>query len=272
MNRYHILGIAAAVLLPLSPGVRTQEPETRTAQIRVLVPADARVDIDGKPTRQTGETRLFVTPPLPVDRSFEYTIKATWVRAGRVLPYIRVVKVTPGEETLVDLRNPPPGDDETVQVIYVPTPQEVVEKMLELAGVGPGDVVYDLGCGDGRIVVTAAKKFGCKGVGVDLDPERIKESRENVKQAGVEELVEIRQGDALKVDDIGKATVVTLYMLPEFNRRLAPILQAKLRPGSRVVSHDYLLGDWKPDQNVTVKGPRREHYLYLWRVEGPAKP
>src|SRR5690606_37179516 len=148
----------------------------------------------------------------------------------RIFSFIRVATVTPGRETEIDLRDLK-DDDSTVRVIYVPTPQVVVDKMLEMAGVTGNDVVYDLGCGDGRIVVTAAKKYGARGVGVDLDPERIKESNANVKEAGVEKLVEIRQGDALKVDDIGKATVVTLYMLPEFNKRLAPILQKKLKPG-----------------------------------------
>jgi ribosomal protein L11 methylase PrmA len=138
--------------------------------------------------------------------------------------------------------------------------------MLEMADVKKNDVVYDLGCGDGRIVVTAAKKFGARGVGVDLDPERIKDSQENVQKNGVEKLVEIRQGDALKVKDIGKASVVTLYMLPEFNRRLVPILKKELKPGSRIVSHDYRLGDWEPEKHVTIQGPEREHTLYYWKI------
>src|SRR5262249_3336530 len=116
--------------------------------------------------------------------------------------------------TLLALGNDP--DDVQLDVPYVPTPQDVVEKMLELAEVSKNDVVYDRGCGDGRIVVTAAKKYGAKGVGIDLDPERVKDSLANIKEAGVGNLVEIRQGDALKVD-VSPATVVTLYMLPEVN-------------------------------------------------------
>src|SRR5262245_26909496 len=151
-------------------------------------------------------------------------------------------------------------------VPFVPTPQEVVDKMLELAEVKKGDVVYDLGCGDGRIVVTAAKKFGARGVGVDFDPVRVKESKENAKKEEVEDKVEIRQGDALKVDDIGAASVVTLYLLPESNLKLRPILQQKLKPGTRIVAHDFDMGDWKPLKTVELKDQDGdEHTLYLWK-------
>jgi ubiquinone/menaquinone biosynthesis C-methylase UbiE len=158
-------------------------------------------------------------------------------------------------------------DDDKPDLLYVPTPPEVVAKMLDMAKVKKEDVVYDLGCGDGRIVATAAKKFGARGVGVDLNPERIKESRETVKKEGVENLVEIREGDALKVEDLDKATVVMLYMLPEFMRKLQPIAQKKLKPGTRIVSHDFKFPTWKPDEEIDFKGPERTHTLYLWTVK-----
>lgn len=150
-------------------------------------------------------------------------------------------------------------------VIFVPTPQVVVDKMLELAEVKKDDVVYDLGCGNGIIVVTAAKKYGCKAVGFDIDPERIKESNENVKNNKVENLVQIQQEDIFKLD-LSKATVVTLYLLPELNVRLIPQLE-KLKPGSRIVSHDFDMKGVKPKKVVTVNSPGpdgREHTVYLW--------
>jgi ribosomal protein L11 methylase PrmA len=153
-------------------------------------------------------------------------------------------------------------------VPYVPTPQDVVEKMLELAQVTKDDVVYDLGCGDGRIVVTAAKKYGAKGVGVDLDPERVKDSLANVKKAGVEKLVTIREGDVLKTD-VSNATVVCLYLLPNVNLQLRPILQKQLKPGARIVCHDFDMGDWKPVKTVEVSDKDgSDHTLYLFKIEG----
>jgi tRNA G37 N-methylase Trm5 len=148
-------------------------------------------------------------------------------------------------------------------VIYVPTPQEVVDKMLELAQVKKDDVVYDLGCGDGRIVVTAAKKFGCKAVGFDIDPDRIKESKDNVARNKVGDLVTIMQEDIF-TQDLSKASVVTLYLLPSLNVKLIPQLE-KLKPGSRIVSHDFDMHGVKPKQVVRVNESNgREHKIYLW--------
>lgn len=139
-----------------------------------------------------------------------------------------------------DLTDPPREPD----VIYVPTPMPVVEKMLELAEIKPDDVVYDLGCGDGRIVVTAAKKYGVKAVGFDIDPQRVREARENVRSNKVEHLVTIKQADIFMLD-LSEATVVTLYLLPELNVRLMPQL-ARMKPGSRIVSHDFDMRGAKP--------------------------
>jgi precorrin-6B methylase 2 len=147
-------------------------------------------------------------------------------------------------------------------VPYVPTDQDVVAKMLELGEVKKGDVVYDLGSGDGRIVVTAAKKYGVKAVGFEIDPQRIKESHENIKKAGVEKLVEIRQQDILTVD-VSPASVVTMYLLPDVNLKLRPTLLKQLKPGSRVVSHDFDMGDWKPEKTIQVGDSAT---LYLWRI------
>ena len=151
-------------------------------------------------------------------------------------------------------------------VPYVPTPQDVVDKMLELAGVKKGEVVYDLGSGDGRIIVTAAKKYGVKAVGFEIDPERIKESQENIQKAGVGKLVEIHQQDILTVD-VSPASVVTMYLLPDVNLKLRPTLLRQLKPGSRVVSHDFDMGDWKPERTERIKDSSGwDHTIYLWRI------
>jgi SAM-dependent methyltransferase len=145
-------------------------------------------------------------------------------------------------------------------VPYVPTPQVVVDKMLEVADVKPGDVLYDLGSGDGRIVVTAAQRFGVRGVGIDINPERIQEAEANAKQAGVQELTEFRQEDLFKAD-FGNATVVTMYLLPSVNNRLKPQL-LNLKPGTRIVSHAFDIEGWEPDRVVEVDG----RTIYLWTV------
>ncbi|MCL5280470.1 MAG: methyltransferase domain-containing protein [Planctomycetes bacterium] len=157
----------------------------------------------------------------------------------------------------------PAAEPKRPDVIFVPTPQEVVDKMLELAQVTKDDVVYDLGCGDGRIVVTAAKKFGCKAFGFDVDPERIQESKENVEKNGVGNLATIEQKDIFTLD-LSKANVVTLYLLPSLNVKLIPQLE-KLKPGSRIVSHDFDMRGVTPDKVVTVDGDGGYgHTVYLW--------
>jgi SAM-dependent methyltransferase len=149
---------------------------------------------------------------------------------------------------------------------YVPTPPDVVDRMLAFARVGPQDVVYDLGCGDGRIVIAAAKKFGARGVGVDIDPVRINESNANARKAGVEKLVTFKLQDAMQTD-VSEATVVTLYLLSFANVQLRPILERQLKPGARIVSHNFGMGNWEPDAIDTFtdsNGGTRT--LYLWRV------
>lgn len=149
-------------------------------------------------------------------------------------------------------------------VPFVPSPQEVVDKMIELGGVKPGDVVYDLGSGDGRIVIAAAKR-GAKAVGFEIDGDLVKQSQENIRAAGMQDAAEIRQQDILTVD-LNPASVVTMYLLPDVNLKLRPNLIKQLKPGSRVVSHSFDMGDWKPDKTERVEG----RTIYLWII--PAKP
>ena len=173
-----------------------------------------------------------------------------------------VTAVQPGATRAAD---PGSGQRPTLAP-YVPTPHDVVERMLELARVSKGDVVVDLGSGDGRLVVTAAKQFGARGIGIDIDPARIAEGRANATAAGVDSLVEFRQQDALEAD-VSQATVVTLYLLSSSNVKLRPRLLSQLKPGARIVSHQFGMGDWAPDKVETftdANGTSRT--LYLWTV------
>ncbi len=146
-------------------------------------------------------------------------------------------------------------------VIYVPTPEAVVEAMLQVANVTKDDIVYDLGCGDGRIPVTAARKYGARGIGIDIDPQRIKEANENVAKNNVGDLVRIVQGDLFE-QDLSEATVVTLYLLPSLNVKLMPKLMKELKPGTRIVSHAFDMGDWKPEKELDVDGRK----VYYWTI------
>lgn len=149
-----------------------------------------------------------------------------------------------------------------LDVPYEPSSEEVIRAMLEIAQVGKDDLVYDLGCGDGRIVIAAAQKAGARGVGVHLDPERIKESLENARKAKVTDRVQFFQQDLFQTD-IGKATVVMLYLWPEVNLKLRPKLLRELKPGTRVVSHSHTMGSWEPDQTITVP---QGHDVYFWVI------
>lgn len=208
---------------------------------------------------------------------FRAFLAGTFVFAAAVAPFTAAAekKAAPAAE-----KKPA----KTPDVVYVPTPQVVVDKMLELAEVKAGDIVYDLGCGDGRIVVTAAKKFGVKAIGYDIDPQRVKEARENVKKAGVEHLVRIEEADVFTLDLTG-ASVITLYLLPSLNVRLMPQL-AKMKPGSRIVSHNFDMRGAKPVSTTPVQVQPGDsennffeedgvHTVYKWVVPwqpDPANP
>lgn len=172
-------------------------------------------------------------------------------------------------QTVQDTAPETQTEQQEPDVPYVPTPQPVVDAMLKLAQVKKGDVLYDLGSGDGRIPITAAQKYGIRATGIDINPERIAEARANAKKAGVTDLVEFRQQDLFK-SNFSKASVVTLYLLPDINVELRPQLFKQLKPGTRIVSHDFDMGEWKPEKVVQVQGPNREHTLYYWVV--PKEP
>ena len=193
-----------------------------------------------------------------------------WWRGWLLLSVGAVGLVAVGLGTWCVLSAPPayspPPSRPVPDVPFVPTPHDIVMEMLKLAEVGPKDVVYDLGCGDGRIVVAAAKHFGAKAVGVDKDPRRVAESLENVKKNGVEHLVTIVQDDLFNVD-LNPATVITMYLLPSVNNALRPRLE-KLKPGTRIVSHDFDIDGVRPKKVLRVRSDEshREHTIYLWII------
>ena len=153
-------------------------------------------------------------------------------------------------------------------ILFVATPEQVGVEMLKLAGVTKDDVVYDLGSGDGRLVIAAARDFGARGVGVELDGKLVQDSRESALKDGVADRAHFLWQDIFQAD-IRSATVVALYLSPDMNLKLRPKLLRELRPGTRIVSHDFDMGDWRPDRTVRAKGPTREHLIYLWIVPTP---
>jgi uncharacterized protein (TIGR03000 family) len=275
-----------ALALCLAPAVHAQDKadkkvddkkaEAKEAPATVVfrLDATATLTIDGESTTQVGARRKFTTPPLKPGVRYYYMAVAVWEPNNYTrITRTRKVYVQAGKQAEVDFSkedaSQPP---DKVFVRYVPTPPEVVDAMLKLGKVGKDDVVYDLGCGDGRIPVTAVSKFEAKrGVGIDLDPQRIKESKENAKKAGVEGKVEFRQADVLKLTDLGDASVVTLYLGDDINKLLRPLLEKSLKPGSRIVSHRFTIGDWKPEktEELTVGGVKIK--IHLWTIKGDTK-
>lgn len=164
-----------------------------------------------------------------------------------------------------------PPTEEPLEAPYVPTPQVVVDRMLAMAEVGADDVVYDLGSGDGRVVITAAQNFGAQGIGIEIDPDLVAEAQANAATAGVSDRVQFRQED-LFTADLSAATVVTLYLLPEVNLRLRPLLLSQLKPGTRIISHSFDMGDWEPEEVEVVQGPHKLHILYKWIVPEVVPP
>ena len=183
-----------------------------------------------------------------------------WVTSARLAAAVLSISIAAAQ-------NSQPGRKPDVP--YVPTTDEAVQAMLKLADVKKSDIVYDLGCGDGRIVIAAAVTYGARGVGIDIDPDRIREAKENAKKAHVEDLVRFEEKDLFDAD-FREATVVTLFLLPSVNLRLRPKLIQELKPGTRIVSNTFDMGDWKPDKEETLSGTDDDAYLsrkfYLWHV------
>jgi uncharacterized protein (TIGR03000 family) len=264
--------VVLAVVLSNRPALWAQAKD-QPATLVVLCAEDAKVKVDDTLTKKTGTERRFQTPELKPGVRYYYMVSAI-MEPNNYTTITRTRKVVfeAGKTVEVDLRKEDPKQPDKVFIRYVPTPRTVVEAMLKLGKVGKNDVVYDLGCGDGRIVITAVSKFNAKkGVGVDLDPKRIAESKENAKTAGVEDKVEFRKGDVMKVADLNQATVVCLYLADELNERLRPILQKQLKPGTRIVSHRFRMGDWDPEKTEKITYDSEEFLIHLWTIKGAKK-
>jgi uncharacterized protein (TIGR03000 family) len=303
------LAIALVATLPVA--LPAQPPGKSPVLLYVTVPADAKLSVNGVPVSKAGPDRRLISPPITIGEKGTYTLTVTYTRDGKSVTIDREIVVTGGEVTRVDLTkaepkkvelaaeskvepktvqakpkaepkndtppakvDPPPKNGVKLDAPYVPTPAEMVDKMLEVAGVKEGDTVYDLGSGDGRIVIAAVQKFKAKrGVGIEKSPERVRLAKENATKARVADKVDIREGDVLKLNDLPDASVVTLQLLPEVNEKLRPFLRKTLKPGSRVVSYDFDMGEeWKPEKEVPVKDKDgREHIIYLWTIQEARK-
>lgn len=288
----------------------TKGPGPAPCYLTVNTFVGATLTVNGVRTEQMTAVRKFVSPALKPGETYSYTFVANYTSGGEPMVQKRQVAVQAGANITIDLvhgeaiRSTVPktvapvspfdvpatpkepkkagGKDSAkekkstkpeIEVPYVPTPEPVVTAMLKAAGVKSGDTVYDLGCGDGRIVIAAVKHFKAKkGLGIDFNPERVKESETAAKAAGkvVQGKVEFRTGDVLKLTekDFESVDVVTLYLLPSVNAKLKPVLRKGLKPGARVVSHDFDMGeDWKPEKATTVTDDEGiDHTIYLWTI------
>jgi uncharacterized protein (TIGR03000 family) len=254
--------------------------EKKLATITIILPENlhknAEVRIEDVLTKQTGAKRKFQTPPLETGKNYVYTIKAV-IEPNNYTKIFRTREVNfkAGDEITLDLRKADPAIKDDVQIRFVPTPEDIAEEMCKLAKIGKEDIVYDCGCGDGMLILTAVKKFNAKkAVGIDIDPTRVKEATANVAKDNLKDKIEIREGNALKQDkkSIGDATVIMTYMGNDLNILFRPILWESLKPGSRIVSHRFIMGDWKPEKTIEVKGADGDDYkLHLWTITGKEK-
>jgi uncharacterized protein (TIGR03000 family) len=232
----------------------------------VEVPTDsAELVVNGSPVAGAGTSRTFETASLPPG-THRYTFAVTWDPNGYTkITRTKTVELRAGERVRVDLTVEDPAD--RIRVIYVPTPQEVAEKMVEMAKVRPTDVVYEPGCGDARITIAAIRAGARRGICVDIDPDRARESKANVQAAGFADRIDVREGDALDVKQMSDVTVVLLYMGEHFNMLIRPVLWRELPVGARIVSHRFTMGDWKSDESVHMTGEDGIPYeLHVWTI------
>jgi uncharacterized protein (TIGR03000 family) len=260
------LAVLALCLLVALPNAVAGAKATKITV--TLLEGESKLWIDGKETKQTGTTRKFDIPGLEPDAEYVMTFKAQWEPNNYTrITRTKVVTFKGGAPVSIDLRKPDAKERDDIVVRFVATPQEVANEMLRMSKVGKGDVVWDIGCGDGRFVITAVKEFGAKsGKGFDIDPARVIDSNENAKKAGVSDKVKFEEADALKIKSAAEASVVTLYMGQDLNLAMRPMLRKTLRPGSRVVSHRFTMGDWKPNETRTIEVGGETYELHLWII------
>lgn len=263
------------VLLLLVTTPQTSSPQapaaaatTSTAVLTIKPPTyDSHIELDGTAHDGTGATRTVETPLLRRGRTYQYQLVAKWEpNTYTKMTRTKTVTVRAGDRLEIDLTVDDPAD--RVSVIYVPTPDFVVEEMIKLAGITANDVTYEPGVGDARITIAAVRAGARRGVGIDLDPVRVEESRTNVQAAGLGDQIDIRLGDALEQPDLGQMTVVLLYMGDHFNMLIRPYLWKQLPVGARVISHRFLMGDdWPPEKTVKVGDEYALGYdVHLWTI------
>ncbi len=245
-----------------------------TSRLRVTVPQpDAELLLDDRIAAGEGTVREIVIPRLDAGKAYEYVLTVRWrPNTYTLIARKKTVLVKGGDEAAADLTQDDPND--RAQIRYVPTPPDIVAEMIKLARIAPDDVVYEPGCGDARITIAAVRAGARKGICVDIDAERVEESKANVKAAGLEGTIDVRLGDALEVHDLSDVTVVLLYMGDDFDRLIRPILWKRLRVGARVVSHRFTMGDWKPDETIVVYDSSADDLpftLHRWTITQAVK-
>lgn len=232
--------------------------------------AETIVKVNGKELKEPedkGRTRVY---KASVEKGKEYKYKVEALiepnNYTKITRY-KEITLTGGEDAKVDLTVKNPKTDKIV-VRWVPTPDDIVDAMCKLGKINKNDVVYDLGCGDAVMLIRPILKFGAKrGVGIDIDPKMIEKAKEKVSEAGLEKKIELRVGDILNVKDMSDATLVLIYIGDDLGERVGPVLRKTLKPGARIVSHRFKLGDWEPTKEITVKGQDGDEYhLLLWVV------
>jgi uncharacterized protein (TIGR03000 family) len=259
----HTFYLTAGLLLcGMTAGAIAQDYR-KSVIVEVYLPEAARLFLEGHEMTSKGSMRRFVSPPLAPGK-YSYTIKAIIPGEGGPQTITRRIDVRPGDFESIDLR--PAAERPVADVEFEATPQKVVDALLRLAKLNKNDVLWDLGCGDGRIVVTAAKEYGCQACGFDVDPQLVRDSIASARKHGVESLVKIEQRDIFSLDLSRGPTVVTLYLLPRLNARLLPQLR-RLPSGARVISVAHRMADIPPDEHIVVNTEMGEFDVYLWKAE-----
>ena len=283
--RPRLFAVALVLTFGLAAGAQDKKAP---ATIKILLPENqtkVALKVEGKELEANDKAtregvRVLVTPDLDPGKTYAYKIEAT-IEPNNYTKIVRTREVTfkAGQEVSVDLRKKDDKVKDNVIIRWVPTPRAVAKDMAELAKVGPNDVVMDPGCGDAIMLIAAVQDAKAKrAIGTDLDPEMVKKAQEAVKEAKLEDKITIKQGNALELtaEDLKDVSVVMLYMGNELNIRLRPTLWEHLKPGSRIVSHRFIMGDWKPDRSISVTRPSEysdmeEFNLHVWTVTGKEK-
>jgi uncharacterized protein (TIGR03000 family) len=282
--RPRLLAAAIALAFGLVAGAQDKKAP---ATIKLLIPESptkTALKVEGKDLEANDKAnkegvRVLVTPELEPGKTYAYKVEAT-IEPNNYTKIVRTREITfkAGEEVTLDLRKKDDKIADNVIIRWVPTPKVVVKDMCELAKVGKDDVVMDPGCGDGIMIITAIQDFKAKKAkGIDYDAKKAKETAENVEKAGLKDKISVKEGNALKLnaEDLGDVTVLMLYMGNELNIRIRPLIWEHMKPGTRVVSHRFIMGDWKPDK--TIKVTREGDYgvedftLHVWTVTGKEK-